>query len=140
MPAVSVSNWRKITWPRRQFTWGVFSAWCGNFFQAAGCFLLTSTKQFYQSNHLLLLKLIVSPKQLDCSLLAIQSVIQEIQQAKTFLTVASLIKNWLLPLFDLSAFLLIYQAKENSNKTRIWVSIPLENMVHFSWYVTLLNS
>ena len=56
----------------------------GRFFQTQGRFLLTSSKQFDQSNHLPPLKsmvntsnLILFQKKLDCSLLAFQSAVQK---------------------------------------------------------------
>ena len=74
-----------------------------------GMFFLSSTKQFGQYNHLLSLRSKVNPsirilfqKKLDCSLLALQSVIQKKQFNKKFFTLAKMIGNCLLSTFHFS--------------------------------------
>ena len=64
--------------------WFVYYSRPGGFFRTSGRFLLSSFKHFDQSNNLLPLKSMVNPsnlilfqKKLDCSLLALQTVIQK---------------------------------------------------------------
>ena len=74
-----------------------------DFFKPRDVSLLFSSKHLEQSNHLSLLKsmenpsnLILFQKNLDCSLLALQTVIQKKQLAEEVFTTIESIGNWML--------------------------------------------
>ena len=131
MPAVFARNWRKFTCARRWFTWSFYCSRPGGFFQTSGRFLLSSSTQFDQCNHLLPLRSLVNPsklflfqKKLDRSLLTFQCVIQEktfpwkILQYRQNDRELVFVTFWLLPQFSSERII--------SSKSKIWSRMPLQ--------------